>query len=347
MNYGWDSWHTTWWTLDQYHCPVEPDPCYQEHEFIVRNIAPDKGIWLSADTTFGWAPFDVHFTGSSEYSVDEWIWDFGDGVFDTVYVETLTHTYQTQGMLDVALTIDTSGGTLSLQRSDYIIALADSMIAVDTVGGKGDTVEVVIRARNTIPLKKIIIPIETFGNLNVTYPSEGFSTAGCRTDYFETQSYLHYFPPGKTYTIKLETSSIDLQPGEGPILKLYFIIPGSASSGQTDTVEVDGYNTYLPLFSGSIAEYQAVPMAGTISLSGCCNHDGMRGDADGNGSVNVNDPTYLTNWIFFGGPDPPCVDSDGSMPEADADGSGSVNVNDPTYLTNWIFFEGPDPLPCP
>ena len=37
----------------------------------------------------------------------------------------------------------------------------------------------------------------------------------------------------------------------------------------------------------------------------CCNTDGMRGDADGNGSVNVNDPTYLTNWIFFGGLDPP------------------------------------------
>ena len=79
----------------------------------------------------------------------------------------------------------------------------------------------------------------------------------------------------------------------------------------------------------------------------CCNTDGIRGDADGNGSVNVNDPTYLTNWIFFGGPDPPCIDPDGSMPEADADGNGSVNVNDPTYLTNWIFFGGPDPLPCP
>jgi PKD repeat protein len=344
MNYGWDDWHTTWYALDDYHCPGgDPDSCYQEHEFIVRNIAPDKGIWLSADTTFGWAPFDVLFTGSSEYSVVEWIWDFGDG--DSAFIQSPVHMYETPDMFDITLAIDTGGDTLTLQRSDYVIVLADSMIAVDTAGSKGDTVEVVIRARNTIPLKKIIIPIETFGNLNVTYPSEGFSTAGCRTDYFETQSYLHYYPPGKTYTIKLETSSIDLQPGEGPILKLYFIIPGSASSGQTDTVELDGYNQFLPSFSGSIAEYQAVPVAGTISFL-CCNDDGLRGDVDySGGSPNVGDLSYLVSHLFDQppGPAPPCFE------EGDIDGSGSINVGDLSYLVSYLFDQppGPAPLPCP
>jgi PKD repeat protein len=340
MNYGWDDGHTTWYTLDDYHCPVEPDPCDQEHEFIVRNIAPDKGIWLTADTTFGWAPFEVLFTGSSEYSVDEWTWDFGDDNGATVFVDTVTHTYDSSGMFDVSLAIDTGGGTLTLQRSDYVIALADSMIAVDIVGGKGDTVEVVIRARNTIPLYKIIIPIETFGNLNVTHGYGAFSTDGCRTDYFETQTYQHFDPSNSRYTIKLETSSSDLQPGEGSILKLYFIIPGSASSGQTDTVEVDGYLQYLPLFSGSIAEYQAVPMAGTIT-SGCCNTDGMRGDATGDGSLNVTDVIFLVSYIFFGGPPPPCLE------EGDVNGDGSINIVDVVYLVQFIFLGGPSPADCP
>jgi|GEM_PF-500129 len=347
MNYGQIyNLYTGWYTLDQYYCIADPDPCYQEHEFIVRNIAPNK-VWFTADTTLDQVPFDVSFVGTSEYeTVYSWIWDFGDD--DSAFAESTVHTYEVPGMYDVTLAVDIGGGdTISAERSDYIIALADSMIAVDTVGGKGDTVEMIVYARNTVPLSKIIIPLETFGTLHVTHSYGAFSTDGCRTDYFETQTYQHFDPGQRRYTIKLETSSSDLPPGEGCILKFYFIIPGSASSGQTDTVEVDGYLEYLPLFSGSIAEYQAVPMAGTISLSGCCNHDGMRGDADGNGSVNVNDPTYLTNWIFFGGPDPPCVDPDGSMPESDVDGSGSVNVIDPTYLTNWIFFEGPDPLPCP
>jgi hypothetical protein len=79
----------------------------------------------------------------------------------------------------------------------------------------------------------------------------------------------------------------------------------------------------------------------------CCNHDGIRGDADGSGSINVGDPTFLTDYIFFGGDPPPCQDPDGTYPEGDADASGSINVGDPTYLTDYIFFGGPDPLPCP
>ena len=345
MNYGWGGSHNAWYTLDNLYCPWEG--CDYMNESMVRNIIPDRGIWFNADTTFGWVPFDVHFTGLSEYSVDSWMWDFGDGNGTTVYVDTVTHTYDSAGMFDISLTIDTSGGSLFLQRSDYIIALADSMIAVDTVGGKGDTVEIVVYARNTIPLRKIIIPFETFGTLNVSHAYNAFSTDGCRTDYFETQSYIHFDPAHKRYTIKLETSSSDLQPGEGSILKLYFIIPGSAYSGQTDTVEVDGYFDYRPLFSGSIAEYQAVPMAGTISISGCCNDDGIRGDADGSGgSPNVGDVAYLVSFLFDQppGPAPPCFE------EADVDATGGIiNVGDLAYLVSYLFDQppGPAPLSCP
>jgi len=79
----------------------------------------------------------------------------------------------------------------------------------------------------------------------------------------------------------------------------------------------------------------------------CCNGDGIRGDADEDGSINVGDPTWLTDYLFFHGPAPPCQDPDGSYPEGDADGDGSVNVGDPTWLTDYLFFHGPDPKPCP
>jgi len=336
MNYGWDDGHNAWYTLDNLYCPWEG--CDYMNESMVRNIIPDRGIWLTADTTFGWAPFDVHFTGSSEYTVDEWIWDFGDG--DSAFVQSPVHTYETPDMFDITLAIDTGGDTLTLQRTDYVIVLADSMIAVDTAGDKGDTVEVVIRARNTIPLNKIIIPLETFGTLHVTHSYGAFSTVGCRTDYFETQTYQHFDPGQRRYTIKLETSSSDLPPGEGCILKFYFIIPGSASSGQTDTVEVDGYLEYLPLFSGSIAEYQAVPMAGTIS-SGCCNNDGIRGDVDGSGLINIADVIWLVDYIFFGGAPPPCFE------EGDVNSDAAINVADVIHLVDYIFFGGQPPADCP
>jgi len=336
MNYGWDDGHTAWYTIDALYCPWEG--CDPYVEFMIRYIIPDRGIMFAADTTFGWAPFDVHFTGSSEYTVDEWIWDFGDG--DSAFVQSPVHTYETPDMFDITLAIDTGGDTLTLQRTDYVIVLADSMIAVDTAGDKGDTVEVVIRARNTIPLNKIIIPLETFGTLHVTHSYGAFSTVGCRTDYFETQTYQHFDPGQRRYTIKLETSSSDLPPGEGCILKFYFIIPGSASSGQTDTVEVDGYLEYLPLFSGSIAEYQAVPMAGTIS-SGCCNNDGIRGDVDGSGLINIADVIWLVDYIFFGGAPPPCFE------EGDVNSDAAINVADVIHLVDYIFFGGQPPADCP
>ncbi len=329
MNYGWDDSHTNWYTIDELYCPWSG--CDPYVEFMIRYIIPDRGIMFAADTTFGWVPFDVNFTGSSEYSVDEWIWDFGDG--DSVFVQSPLHTYNTPGMFDVTLAVDTGGDTLSLQRSDYIIALADSMIVVDIAGSSGDTVEMAVYAKNATPLTTILIPIETFGTLNATHSYGAFSTAGCRSEYFETQMYQHFDPAHGRYTFKLQTSSSDLPPGEGCILKLYFVIPGSASPGQIDTVEVDGYNQYLPWFSGSVAEYQAVPVAGTISLSDCCM--GMRGNVDGDPgeAINVADLTYLVDHLFFNGPEPPCLE------EGDVTGDGALNVADLTCFVDYLFFD--------
>jgi hypothetical protein len=72
---------------------------------------------------------------------------------------------------------------------------------------------------------------------------------------------------------------------------------------------------------------------------GCC--DGIRGDANYDGSVNVGDPTFLTDYLFFGSEAPPCFE------EGDANGDGSINVGDPTYLTDYLFFGSDPPAPCP
>jgi hypothetical protein len=76
---------------------------------------------------------------------------------------------------------------------------------------------------------------------------------------------------------------------------------------------------------------------------GCCR---LGGDVDHSGAVNVADITYLVDYIFFGGPTPPCQE-DYNFPEADADGSVSLSVGDLTYLVDYIFFRGPAPEPCP
>ncbi len=299
----------------------------------------EGGVGFHADTLIGWAPLEVDFDAYSLLDVDTWTWDFGDG--DSALGQSPTHVYELGGTYDVKVEIDAGGDIRFRTKHRYVAVLADSMIALDTAGGQGDTVEVIVRARNTTPVNRIIIPVETFGTLNVTHDYGAFSTDGCRTDYFETQTYVHFDPGNKRYTVKLETSSSELQPGEGPILKLRFIIPESASDGQVDTVDVDGYSSYLPWFSGSILEYQVVPIAGAISLLGCCNHDGIRGDFNYDLALNVADLSGLVDYLFFEGSPPPCE------VEGDADGSGATNVADLTYLVDYLFFDGPSPQTCP
>lgn len=74
---------------------------------------------------------------------------------------------------------------------------------------------------------------------------------------------------------------------------------------------------------------------------GCCNHDWIRGDFDYDMGLNVADVTGLVDFLFFGGPPPPCPE------EGDVDGSGAINVADLTYLVDYLFFSGPAPDACP
>jgi len=74
---------------------------------------------------------------------------------------------------------------------------------------------------------------------------------------------------------------------------------------------------------------------------GCCNHDGIRGDVNYDMGLNVADVSWLVDYLFFGGPVPPCPE------EGDVDGSGVINVADLTYLVDYIFLSSPAPPPCP
>ena len=66
------------------------------------------------------------------------------------------------------------------------------------------------------------------------------------------------------------------------------------------------------------------------------------GDVDGSSTLNVADLTYLIDFLFRGGPTPPC------LAEADINGSGGApNVADLTYFVDFLFRGGPNPALCP
>lgn len=63
----------------------------------------------------------------------------------------------------------------------------------------------------------------------------------------------------------------------------------------------------------------------------------IKGDANGDGAINVGDAVYIISYVFRGGPAP-------SPPTAgDANCDGNVNVGDAVYLISYIFRGGPAP----
>jgi hypothetical protein len=62
-----------------------------------------------------------------------------------------------------------------------------------------------------------------------------------------------------------------------------------------------------------------------------------RGDANGDGIIELGDIVYLINYVFRGG-DPPCP-----MEAGDANCDGIVELGDIVYLINYVYRSGPPP----
>ncbi len=63
----------------------------------------------------------------------------------------------------------------------------------------------------------------------------------------------------------------------------------------------------------------------------------LRGDSNNDGVHNISDPQYTLNFLFLGGPAPPCAAT------ADANTDGVVNISDPQFSLNFLFLGGPPP----
>jgi hypothetical protein len=65
----------------------------------------------------------------------------------------------------------------------------------------------------------------------------------------------------------------------------------------------------------------------------------IRGDADGDGQINISDVIYLINYLFINGPEPVPFEA------GDANNDGEVNISDVIYLLQYLFSGGPPPVP--
>ena len=340
MNYGWGGAQNAWYFIDYLFC--DWSGCDYINESLVRYIEPDKSVMFTADPRLGQCPLEVSFEGGSDLTVDEWNWDFGDS--ETASLQSPTHTYTDGGVFDVTLDVTSSFVPYTRTKREYVIALADSLIAGDVDVQIHTPFEVAIHAANVLNLSAIDLPIEYGGTLEMTLDS--FSTAGCRTAAFEGVEILDDDPADDRLMLRLVASYTDtlivLEPGNGDIVKLYFT-PDEATTGeQWAAIELDGYQSgadiYQPVFcSRLVPRYQPIVTGGTATCITCCV---TPGDANHDGSQDISDLTSYIDFMFAGADPPVC------MEEFDNNGDCSQDISDLTYFVDYMFAGGVPPVEC-
>ena len=104
-----------------------------------------------------------------------------------------------------------------------------------------------------------------------------------------------------------------------------------SEDGVTYRILVHGYSTRSGNFILTV-DQGAPPAAGVGPF--------IRGDANGDSTVDISDATTMLNWLFLGSAEPGCVASN------DSNGDGAINISDPTHLLNFLFLGGTAP-PAP
>jgi len=166
--------------------------------------------------------------------------------------------------------------------------------------------------------------------------------------------YVHYF--GVTYDKGTKDRSVVAEIAGDPVTKaaddfLWMTAIAGASGGTIEfvpdsgTVDTDG-DGVEDFMDNCPDNYNPDQLdsngngVGDICDASCC---AIRADIDGNGTgPDIADLVYLVNYMFGGGPPPPCMD------EADVDGNGSgPDIADLVYLVAYMFQGGPAPAACP
>jgi hypothetical protein len=112
------------------------------------------------------------------------------------------------------------------------------------------------------------------------------------------------------------------------------VLSGGGTNGSSTTYKLTGTIAQTAADKGTSTNYKLFHGFWQDFATSCCDKPG---DASNNGTVNIQDITFLINYLYKGGPQPPCLD------EGDANGSGITNIQDITYLINFLYKGGPAP----
>ncbi len=125
------------------------------------------------------------------------------------------------------------------------------------------------------------------------------------------------------------------------------VISSGGTKGSSASFDLQGTVGQTSVGVGSSASFglQHGYWQDFTSGGGTCCMGSIRGnvDYDVGDAIDISDLVYLVDFMFSGGPPPPCFE------EGDVDGSGAapIDISDLVYLVDYMFTGGPAPPPCP
>ena len=122
------------------------------------------------------------------------------------------------------------------------------------------------------------------------------------------------------------------------------VISAGATDGNSTSYGVKGTVGQIVIGEGSSSSYDLRHgYWQNFAAGGDCCMGAIRGnvDYDVGDAIDISDLVYLVDFMFTGGPPPPC------MEEADMDASGGIDISDLVYLVDYMFTGGPAPMSCP
>jgi PKD repeat protein len=292
------------------------------------------GAGIAADVTQGNAPMPVQFTGTSTLSPSSWLWDFGDG--QTSADQNPSHVYTLPGVYNVALTVQTTYGSINNTKLSYIIALGDTLRFVGDSNFAGKKVMVSVHLANSQNLQSMIIPVRL---PNSPYKVRLDSLRrGSRTSYFESMSNVSFDTVSNRFTVELLADNgggaPPLAPGDGEVLKIFGKIDKYALGGVVAPVDTaDLFSIKVRLYS-DVMNYGPIVFPGQVSTKGI-----LRCDVDysNDGGIDISDVTRIIAYLYLGGPAPVTTQS------GDCDSDLRLDISDVTYIIGYLYLGGQPP----
>lgn len=310
-------------------CNILPIKIAGDHEFGNYQWPWDASFYERAIS------YAMHFALDSNYPFMviscSWGWPYGEyhdniaRIIDTAWLNNVILVFSTGNLGERYPSGQSIKFPASLPKTVGVGAVRKTGVRW-TYSGWGDSVDVVAPSGYYYGYDSG--DIITFDQMGQSGWNPTFSSCYpvANENYFCTYGGTSAAVPQVAGIIALLLSRVNMRPELRLPSILKTIIDSSARDGIGGPDDPAGYD--LKYGNGLVSAFRAL-----LSVS--------RGDANNNGVINIIDASYLTAFLYKGGPPP---NPDTLM--GDANCSGTVNMLDVSFILSYLYKGGPEPPIC-